>query len=105
MTNGLLSFDMPAQPVAMSSREISELTGKRHPDVVREVFDSARPVMLNLQHRMIWGECSPDMFRSAMRRLNSMLNVAGETGDFKSEAEIVGLMAQLFSTALTTLYH
>src|SRR5690349_924922 len=37
MTNGLLSFDTPAQTVTMSSREISELTGKRHPDVVRDL--------------------------------------------------------------------
>ncbi|MEQ5838276.1 phage regulatory protein/antirepressor Ant [Paraburkholderia acidicola] len=37
MTNSLLSFDTPAQTVTMSSREISELTGKRHSDVVRDL--------------------------------------------------------------------
>jgi hypothetical protein len=68
---------------------------------VREIFDRAKPVMLDLQDRMTWGECSPEMFRSAVRRLSSMLEIAGRTGDFRCEAEIVDLLA----TSTDTLYH
>ncbi|WP_321868645.1 Rha family transcriptional regulator [Paraburkholderia tropica] len=37
MATNLMTFDPSAQTVTMSSREISELTGKRHPDVVRDL--------------------------------------------------------------------
>lgn len=72
---------------------------------VREVFDSAKPVMLNLSEKMVWGEATPQMFRSAMRRLSSMMEIAGRTGDFKSEAEILDLMSTLALTAISTIYH
>jgi hypothetical protein len=53
---------------------------------------------------MIFGDAVPGMLRNAMKRLSDMLTVAGDTGDIKTENELVSLMAELLDTAIHTMY-
>jgi hypothetical protein len=71
---------------------------------LRECFDRIKPVMAGLKEKMIFGDAVPGMLRNAMKRLSDMLTVAGDTGDIKTENELVSLMAELLDTAIHTMY-
>ncbi|HGO6122535.1 TPA: hypothetical protein ACK3RK_000984 [Burkholderia cepacia] len=75
-------------------------------DALRDSFKSFQdgPAM-NLQRNMMTGNATPVMLRDAVRRLSNMILIAGETGDFRTEAEIVKSLNTLCLVASQTLYH
>ncbi len=75
-------------------------------DALRDSFKSFQdgPAM-NLQRNMMTGRATPVMMRDAVRRLSNMILIAGETGDFRTEAEIVKSLNTLCLVASQTLYH
>lgn len=50
------------------------------------------------------GNASPRMLRDAVRRLANMLQVSGEVGDYRTEAEIVHTLTNLTMVAQKTIY-
>ncbi|ELW9525912.1 hypothetical protein SIO92_000130 [Burkholderia cenocepacia] len=75
-------------------------------DALRDSFKSFQdgPAM-NLQRDMMTGRATPVMMRDAVRRLSNMILIAGETGDFRTEAEIVNSLNTLCQLATKALYH
>ncbi|MBU9547508.1 hypothetical protein [Burkholderia multivorans] len=58
----------------------------------------------NLQRNMLAGNATPAMLRDAVRRLCTMLEIAGEVADYQTEAQIVHLLNKLGLIASQTLY-
>ncbi|WP_426356365.1 hypothetical protein ACP26O_18085 [Burkholderia sp. R-40] len=74
-------------------------------DALRDSFKSfQRGPYYNLQRNMIAGNATPVMLRDAVRRLSTMLEIAGETGDYRSEAEIVHTLTNLTLVAQQAIY-
>ena len=74
-------------------------------DALRDSFNSfQRGPANNLQWNMMTGNATPAMLRNAVRRLNTMLTIAGETGDYRTEAEIVRTLTSLTMVAQRTIY-
>ncbi|HHT9005585.1 TPA: hypothetical protein ACT5B2_001843 [Burkholderia cenocepacia] len=74
-------------------------------DALRDSFKCfQRGPAHNLQRQMLSGNATPAMLRDAVRRLNTMLMIAGETGDYRTEAEIVNSLNTLCLVASKTLY-
>ncbi|WP_152889656.1 hypothetical protein [Burkholderia cenocepacia] len=74
-------------------------------DALRDSFKSfqAGPAM-NLQRNMMTGQATPVMLRDAVCRLSNMILIAGETGDFHTEAEIVNSLNTLCQLATKAIY-
>ncbi|CAM2184093.1 hypothetical protein BC2230_40455 [Burkholderia cepacia] len=51
------------------------------------------------------GQATPVMLRDAVCRLSNMILIAGETGDFRTEAEIVNSLNTLCQLATKAIYH
>lgn len=75
-------------------------------DALRDSFKSFQdgPAHI-LQRNMMTGQATPVMLRDAVCRLSNMILIAGETGDFHTEAEIVNSLNTLCLIASQTLYH
>lgn len=50
------------------------------------------------------GRATPVMLRDAVRRLSTMLEISGEVGDYRTEAEIVHTLTNLTMVAQKTIY-
>ncbi len=50
------------------------------------------------------GQATPVMLRDAVCRLSNMILIAGETGDFHTEAEIVNSLNTLCQLATKAIY-
>ncbi|MCO1384343.1 hypothetical protein [Burkholderia multivorans] len=75
-------------------------------DALRDSFKSFQDgPAFNLQRSMLAGNATPGMLRDAVRRLSDMILIAGETGDFHTEAEIVNFLKTLCLIASQALYH
>lgn len=75
-------------------------------DALRDSFKSFQDgPAYTLQRNMMTGRATPVMLRDAVRRLSNMILIAGETGDFRTEAEIVNSLNTLCLVASQTLYH
>ncbi|WP_175684263.1 hypothetical protein [Burkholderia cenocepacia] len=74
-------------------------------DALRDSFKSFQdgPAM-NLQRNMMTGRATPVMLRDAVRRLSTMLEISGEVGDYRTEAEIVHTLTNLTIVAQKTIY-
>ncbi|KUZ03036.1 hypothetical protein WS50_12760 [Burkholderia territorii] len=74
-------------------------------DALRESFkafqDGPAP---NLQRNMLTGNATPGMLRDAVRRLTNMLQISGEVGDYRTEADIVHALAGISTVARRTIY-
>ncbi|MFA8337802.1 hypothetical protein [Burkholderia cenocepacia] len=74
-------------------------------DALRDSFKSFQDgPAYTLQRNMMTGRATPVMLRDAVRRLNTMLEISGETGDFKTEAQIVQALTNLTMVAQQTIY-
>ncbi|MBU9259081.1 hypothetical protein KTD13_01805 [Burkholderia multivorans] len=91
-----LPLEMPVEDAANDARI----------DALRESFNSFHErVAFNLHHNMQNGYVAPATLRDAVRRLSDMLQIAGETGDYKTEAKIVNCLTRLCTVAQQTLYN
>ncbi|HDR8968885.1 TPA: hypothetical protein QDB32_000510 [Burkholderia vietnamiensis] len=57
-----------------------------------------------LQRNMMTGRATPVMLRDAVRRLSTMLEISGEVGDYRTEAEIVHTLTNLTMVAQKAIY-
>lgn len=74
-------------------------------DALRDSFKSFQDgPAFNLQRSMLAGNATPGMLRDAVRRLANMLQVSGEVGDYRTEAEIVHTLTNLTLVAQKTIY-
>ncbi|MDW9231476.1 hypothetical protein C7S15_5896 [Burkholderia cepacia] len=75
-------------------------------DALRDSFKSFQDgPAYTLQRNMMTGRATPVMLRDAVRRLSNMILIAGETGDFRTEAEIVKSLNTLCQLATKAIYH
>ncbi|CAR55740.1 hypothetical protein [Burkholderia cenocepacia] len=74
-------------------------------DALRDSFKSFQDgPSFNLHRSMMTGNATPSMLRDAVRRLSNMLEVSGEVGDYRTEAEIVRTLTNLTMVAQKTIY-
>lgn len=86
-----------------TDREQEGIEAKK--DALRESFKSFQDgPAYTLQRNMMTGRATPVMLRDAVRRLSTMLEISGEVGDYRTEAEIVHTLTNLTMVAQKTIY-
>ncbi|MCA8343905.1 hypothetical protein LGN44_20595 [Burkholderia cepacia] len=74
-------------------------------DALRDSFKSFQDGPApNLQRNMLAGNATPGMLRDAVRRLANMLEISGELGLYRTEAQIVQTLANLTMVAQHVIY-